>query len=359
MAIKVLIIDDSALVRQTLTEVLESDPGIKVIATAADPIFGVKKIQVQRPDVIMVDVEMPRMDGLTFLRKINSTVDPIPCVVCSTTVTEGSANAAKALQYGAAEIIVKPQLGTKTFLEESKIMICDAVRSAYATTGKTKQLAVNFGEPIKIAPKNSADVILEKAKSQQHVTTEKIVIVGASTGGTEALKDFLTMFPAECPPIVIVQHMPEHFTKAFADRLDACCNINVKEATNGAKVVAGQALIAPGNHHMLIKYSASGYYVEIKDGPLVSRHRPSVDVLFRSAARYVGKNAVGVIMTGMGDDGAAGMKEMHDNGAFTLAQDEASCVVFGMPSEAIKMGGVDKVVSLRNMQRAVMSAAGY
>lgn len=358
MAIKVLIIDDSAVVRQTMTDVLESDPGIKVIATAADPIFGVKKIQQERPDVIMIDVEMPRMDGLTFLRKMNSTIDPIPCVVCSSTVASGTMNAAKALQYGAAEIIVKPQLGTKTFLEESKVTICDAVKSAYATTGKTKKL-MSFGEPTRVAPKNTADVILEKvSRPQYNDVTEKIVIVGASTGGTEALKDFLTMFPAKAPPIVIVQHMPEHFTKAFADRLNDACNITVKEATDGEKVLASQALIAPGNHHMLIKYNRQGYYVEIKDGPLVSRHRPSVDVLFRSAARYVGKNAIGVIMTGMGDDGAAGMKEMHDNGAYTLAQDEASCVVFGMPAEAIKAGGVDKVVSLRNMELAVMQAAG-
>ena len=364
MAIKVLIIDDSALVRQTMTEVLESDHEIKVIATASDPIIGVRKIQQERPDVIVLDIEMARMDGLTFLRKLNSTIDPIPCVVCSSTIVDGSPNAIKALELGACEVIAKPALGTKKFREEAKVRICDAVKSANKCQGRIKKIVpsawTSSDDSSVIQPKNTADVIMEKpTRPLYNTVTEKVVVVGASTGGTEALKDFLEMFPAKCPPIVIVQHMPEHFTAAFAKRLDSLCQITIKEAQDGDKVLQGQALIAPGNFHTLLKYNHTGYHVEVRDGPLVSRHRPSVDVLFRSAARYAGKNAIGVIMTGMGDDGAKGMKEMHDNGAFTIAQDEASCIVFGMPCEAIKTGGVDKVVSLKNLAGEVMKAAGF
>ena len=361
MPIKVLIIDDSALVRETLSQVLNSDPDIKVIATASDPIFGVKKIKIERPDIIILDIEMARMDGLTFLKKMNETVDPIPCVVCSSMVTEGSENAMKALEYGAVELIQKPALGTRKFLEESKLRICDAVKSAYQSTGNIKKLI-----PSPIAqkreapqPKLTADVILEKPGplTTPLETTEKIVVVGASTGGTEALKDFLTMLPEDAPGIVIVQHMPEHFTQAFAQRLDGLCKIHVKEAEDGDSVVQGQALIAPGNYHTLLKRSGARYYVEVKDGPLVSRHRPSVDVLFRSTARYAGKNAIGIIMTGMGDDGAKGMREMHDAGAFTIAQDQATCIVYGMPGEAVKNGGVDKIVPLQNIAQTMLSAA--
>lgn len=360
MPIKVLIIDDSALVRETLSQILNSDSDIKVIATASDPIFGAKKIKVERPDVIILDIEMARMDGLTFLRKMNETVDPIPCVVCSTMISDGSENAMKALEYGAAELIQKPALGTRKFFEESKVRICDAVKSAYKSTGNIKKLIPSpISQKKEIQPKLSADVILDKPTTLQTTleTTEKVVVVGASTGGTEALKDFLTMLPDDAPGIVIVQHMPEHFTQAFAARLDGLCKIHVKEAQNGDSVTQGQALIAPGNYHTLLKRSGSRYYVEVKEGPLVSRHRPSVDVLFRSAARYAGKNAIGIIMTGMGDDGAKGMREMHDTGAFTIAQDEASCIVYGMPGEAVKNGGVDKIVPLSNIAQTMMNAA--
>lgn len=357
MAIKVLVIDDSALVRETLSQILNSDLDIKVIATASDPIFGAKKIKLERPDVIVLDIEMARMDGLTFLKKMNETVDPIPCVVCSTMISEGSENAMKALEYGAAELIQKPALGTRKFLEESKVRICDAVKSAYKSTSNIKKL---IPSPLKkvVQPKLTADVILDKPTSGSTTieTTEKIVVVGASTGGTEALKDFLTMLPDDAPGIVIVQHMPEHFTAAFANRLDSLCKIHVKEAQNGDTVIQGQALIAPGNYHTLLKRSGARYYVEIKEGPLVSRHRPSVDVLFRSAARYAGKNAIGIIMTGMGDDGAKGMREMHDAGAYTLAQDEQTCIVYGMPGEAVKNGGVDKIVPLQNIAQTMMNA---
>lgn len=338
--IKVLIVDDSALVRQTLSDILSSDPGIEVIGMAQDPIVAVQKIAVQVPDVITLDVEMPRMDGITFLQKLMSQ-HPIPVVMCSSLAESGSETALKALEYGAVDIITKPKMGTKQFIEESRIRICDSIRAAAAARLK----------PIRaireVSPKYSADVIMEAPNAKAMImTTEKVVVVGASTGGTEALSAFLQMLPEDTPGIVIVQHMPENFTAAFAKRLDSICRVTVKEAENNDSVVRGHVLIAPGNRHTLLKRSGARYYVEVKDGPLVSRHRPSVDVLFRSAARYAGKNAVGVIMTGMGDDGAHGMKELHDAGARTIAQDEASCVVFGMPNEAIKLGGVDKVLPL-------------
>ena len=338
--IKVLIVDDSALVRQTLSDILSSDPGIEVIGMAQDPIVAVQKIADQLPDVITLDVEMPRMDGITFLQKLMSQ-HPIPVVMCSSLAESGSETALKALEYGAVDIITKPKMGTKQFIEESRIRICDSIRAAAAARLK----------PIRaireVSPKYTADVIMEAPNTKAMImTTEKVVVVGASTGGTEALSAFLQMLPEDTPGIVIVQHMPENFTAAFAKRLDSICRVTVKEAENNDSVVRGHVLIAPGNRHTLLKRSGARYYVEVKEGPLVSRHRPSVDVLFRSAARYAGKNAVGVIMTGMGDDGAHGMKELHDAGARTIAQDEASCVVFGMPNEAIKLGGVDKIMPL-------------
>jgi two-component system, chemotaxis family, protein-glutamate methylesterase/glutaminase len=353
--IKVMIVDDSALVRQTLKEVLESDPGIEVIAVAADPIFALKRMETDRPDVIITDVEMPRMDGITFLKTIMEK-DPIPVVVCSSKTEDGSGNALRALEYGAVEIIQKPKLGTKQFIEESRMRICDAVRAADMSRGKLGRLKARPA-PVDVAPKLTADVILPKADRTIVETTEKVVVVGASTGGTEALREFLEAFPEDAPGIVIVQHMPEHFTEAFAKRLDGLCRINVKEAEDNDSVIRGRALIAPGNKHTLLKRSGARYYVEVKEGPLVCRHRPSVDVLFRSAARYAGKNALGVIMTGMGDDGSRGMREMHDAGAYTIAQDEASCVVFGMPNEAIKLGGVDLVLALGSIAQEVQRRA--
>ncbi|BDV42467.1 chemotaxis response regulator protein-glutamate methylesterase of group 2 operon [Geotalea uraniireducens] len=350
--IKVLIVDDSAVVRQTMAEILSSDPHIEVMATAADPFIAAERMKSQVPDVITLDVEMPRMDGITFLQKIMSQ-HPIPVVMCSSLTDSGSETALKALEYGAVEIIQKPKLGTKQFLEESRLRICDVVKAA--NEARLHKISPRARE---IAPKLSADVILEKPASRAMIqTTEKVVVVGASTGGTEALRVFLESFPADSPPIVIVQHMPEGFTRAFARRLDGLCRITVKEAADNDSVIRGRALIAPGNLHTLLKRSGARYYVEIKDGPLVSRHRPSVDVLFRSAARYAGKNAVGVIMTGMGDDGASGMKELKDAGASTIAQDESSCVVFGMPNEAIKRGGVDRVLPLELISREVLRMA--
>lgn len=351
--IRVLIVDDSAVVRQTLEEVLASDREIEVMATASDPFIAADKILHEVPDVITLDVEMPRMDGITFLQKIMSQ-HPIPVVICSSLTDNGSETALKALEYGAVEIIQKPRVGTKQFLEESRVRICDAIKAASAA--KIARLPYTG---TRVVPKLSADVILAKPASTAMVkTTEKVVVVGASTGGTEALREFLEAMPLDSPGIVVVQHMPEHFTRAFATRLDSICRISVKEAEDNDTILRGRALIAPGNHHLLLKRSGARYYVEIKDGPLVSRHRPSVDVLFRSAARYAGKNCIGVIMTGMGDDGARGMLEMKEAGAFTIAQDEESCVVFGMPKKAIELHAVDRVAALKNIPGIVLGALG-
>ena len=349
--ITVLIVDDSAIVRQTLADVLSSDTEIEVLAKASDPFLAAEHISRQVPDVIMLDVEMPRMDGLTFLQKVMSQ-HPIPVVICSSLAASGSDTALRALEYGAVEIILKPRLGAKQFLEEAKIRICDAVKAAAAA--QVKRLAFHQRD---VPPKLTADAVLAKARIGRDAmlkTTEKVVVVGASTGGTEAIKDFLVALPLDAPGIVIVQHMPEIFTTAFSQRLDSMCQISVKEAETNDTVIRGRALIAPGNHHLLLKRSGARYYVEIKEGPLVSRHRPSVDVLFRSAARYAGLNAIGVIMTGMGDDGARGMLEMKEAGAVTIAQDEDSCVVFGMPKKAIELGAVDKVLPLLSIAGAVM-----
>jgi two-component system chemotaxis response regulator CheB len=348
--IRVLIVDDSAVVRQVLSEILSSDPQIEVIGTAGDPFVAADRIAEQLPDVITLDIEMPRMDGLTFLQKI-MTQHPIPVVICSSLAEDKAQSTLKALEYGAVDIITKPRFGTKQFLEDSRITLCQAVKAAAGA-----QLhKLHPGHTVE--PKLTADAILSQGTKAMLETTEKVVVIGASTGGTEALKTLLEALPADCPGIVIVQHMPELFTRAFAKRLDSLCRISVKEAETNDTVLRGQALIAPGNHHTLIKRSGARYYVEIKDGPLVCRHRPSVDVLFRSAARYAGQNAVAIILTGMGDDGARGMLEMKNAGAMTIAQDEASCVVFGMPKEAIKCGAVQKVLPLQSVASALLSYA--
>jgi two-component system chemotaxis response regulator CheB len=348
--VRVLIVDDSAIVRQTLTHVLSSDPGIEVIGTAGDPYVAAEKIAEQVPDVITLDVEMPRMDGVTFLRKLMSQ-HPIPVVICSSLAEEGARTALEAIESGAVEIVTKPRLGVRQFLEESATTLCDAVKAAAGARLRT------ISPRHTVEPKLTADAVLAPATSAMSKTTEKVVMIGASTGGTEALRTLLEALPADTPGIVIVQHMPELFTRAFASRLDGLCAITVKEAETGDTVLRGRALIAPGNHHLLLQRSGARYYVEVREGPLVCRHRPSVDVLFRSAARYAGPNAVGVILTGMGDDGARGMQEMHQAGATTIAQDEATCIVFGMPKEAIKLNGVDKVMPLENIAGGILHAA--
>jgi two-component system, chemotaxis family, protein-glutamate methylesterase/glutaminase len=341
--IKVLIVDDSAVVRQTLASILSTDPLIEVMDTAGDPYYAAKIIQNEIPDVITLDIEMPRMDGLTFLHKIMRQY-PIPVVIISSLTTEGTLTALRALEYGAVEIITKPQLGTKLFLEESCIKLCDVVKAAAKVNLKKKALST---PSIEVTPKLSADAVLAKSYAHSMIkTTEIVVAVGASTGGTEALAVFLQALSADCPGIVIVQHMPEIFTKAFANRLNEQCKVNIKEAENNDTILRGHALIAPGNKHMLVKRSGAKYYVEVIDGPLVNRHRPSVDVLFRSTAQYAGANAIGIIMTGMGDDGARGLLEMKEAGAMTVAQDEKSCVVFGMPKEAIKHDAVNRILPL-------------
>jgi len=349
--IRVLVVDDSAVIRQTMEKILASDRSIEVMGTAADPYIAVQKIEKEVPDVITLDVEMPRMDGLTFLRKI-MTQHPIPVVICSALTEKGAETTLKALELGAVHIIQKPRLGAKTFLEESRIRITDAVKAA-----SKARLEVLNPETRPVAPKLTADAVLARSGSKAMIeTTDRVVVLGASTGGTEAIRVLLESLPHNAPGMVIVQHMPENFTKAFATRLNTICKVDVKEAENGDSVFTGRVLIAPGNLHTLLKRSGAKYYVEVKDGPLVSRHRPSVDVLFRSAARYAGSNTVAVIMTGMGDDGARGMLEIREAGGHTIAQDERSCVVFGMPKEAIKLGAVQKVVSLEGIPEAVLKA---
>jgi len=344
---RVLIVDDSAVVRQALEEILNSDPEIEVIATAADPVIAAEKLRREVPDVITLDVEMPRMDGITFLRKL-MTQHPLPVVMCSSLTLDGAETTLRALEYGAVEIITKPRMGTKQFLEEARVRICDAVKAA--ARARVQPLARRAVER-----KLTADVIMARPSGHaMAATTEKVVLVGASTGGTEALHDFLQALPPDAPGTVIVQHMPEHFTAAFAQRLDGVCQVEVREAAAHDGVVRGRALIAPGNRHTLLQRSGARYYVDVKDGPLVCRHRPSVDVLFRSGARYAGANAVAVIMTGMGDDGAQGLLELKEAGAHTIAQDESTCVVFGMPQEAIKRGAVDRVLPLPAIAGAVL-----
>jgi two-component system, chemotaxis family, protein-glutamate methylesterase/glutaminase len=353
--IKVLIIDDSAVVRQTLTEVLSSDPEIVVMGTAADPFAAARRIQTEVPDVITLDVEMPRMDGITFLRKLMAQ-RPIPVVMCSSLTEHGSETLMQALEAGAVDIILKPRLGTAEFLMESKLRICEAVKAAAQAHLQKRPAA----RPITAVPpqKLSADVMLPppglgKAMAR---TTERVICIGASTGGTESLRVVLEALPVASPGIVIVQHMPEKFTEAFARRLNGLCEVEVKEAADGDVVLRGRALIAPGNRHMLLQRSGARYFVTVKDGPLVSRHRPSVDVLFRSAAHSVGANGVGIIMTGMGDDGAHGLLEMKQVGALTVAQDEATSVVFGMPKEAIALGAADKVLPLDRLAAEIVRA---
>ncbi|GAA5173651.1 chemotaxis response regulator protein-glutamate methylesterase [Niveibacterium umoris] len=352
MPINVMIVDDSAVVRQVMEDVLKRHHDIKVIATAADPIFAMTKMQQQWPDVIVLDIEMPRMDGITFLKKIMST-RPTPVVICSTLTEKGADITMEALAAGALSAITKPTLGLRNFLQDSSSDLVSAIRAAACARVGRLRTAPMVADPSRVklpgapAPKLTADAVLDAPVANSHLpTTEKIVAVGTSTGGTQALEVVLSALPRNSPGIVVVQHMPEKFTQSFARRLDSLSQIDVKEAEHNDRIVPGRALIAPGGKHMVVKRSGAQYFVEVIDGPLVSRHRPSVDVLFRSVAKAAGRNAVGVIMTGMGDDGARGMKEMFDTGAKTFAQDEASCVVFGMPKEAIEHGGVSEVVSL-------------
>lgn len=351
MPIKVMIIDDSAVVRQVLQAILEQSPDLKVIGVAADPLFAMEKMAKQWPDVIVLDVEMPRMDGVTFLRKLMAE-RPTPVVICSTLAENGSQTALQALAAGAADIIAKPKMGLKEFLHQSASELTAAVRGA--AKANLNALRARPALPT-VAQKHSADAILPLVGSQAMArTTERVIALGTSTGGTQALERVLSALPRVCPAILVVQHMPEKFTAAFAQRLNSLCQVEVLEAQDNDRVLPGRVLIAPGGKHMLLKRSGAQYHVQVTDGPHVNRHKPSVDVLFRSVARFAGANATGVIMTGMGDDGARGLREMLEAGADTYAQDEASCVVFGMPKEAIRLGGARTVIGLDKVANVIV-----
>jgi len=354
--IRVFIIDDSAVVRQVVKQALQQDRAIEVIGAATDPVFALERMKAEWPDVIVLDIEMPRMDGLTFLKKVMSE-RPTPIIICSSLAEAGSEAAMHALSAGAVSIITKPKMGLKQFLEDSSNDITMAVKAA--ARANVNRLAA--GTHVSDRPKLSVDVMI-KASPDSGLgsgaatvqTTERIVAIGTSTGGTQALEAVLSKLPAVCPGIVIVQHMPEHFTAMFAQRLNGLCAIEVREARNGDRITPGRALIAPGGKHMMVKRSGAQYVVEVVEGPLINRHRPSVDVLFRSCAKYAGRNAMGIIMTGMGDDGARGLKEMRDAGAHTIAEDESTCVVFGMPKEAIRLGGAETVLPLDRIAEAIL-----
>jgi two-component system, chemotaxis family, protein-glutamate methylesterase/glutaminase len=350
--IKVHIVDDSALLRQTLAEILGTDPEIQVIGASANPVFAENHFNREWPDVIILDYEMPLKDGITFLGEIMAR-KPTPVIM----FTAHGKIAMQAFSAGAVEVLSKPGLELKKFLYDSETMLIDAVKSA--AQADLKKVHVRNAPLVKVAPKLSADSVL-KPWDGKHVdaTNERVVVLGASTGGTQAIEEVLAAMPKDSPPFVIVQHMPEKFTAAFADRLNDVCAMEVKEAAHGDKVRRGLALIAPGNLHMLLNRRGDEYFVGVNSGPLVSRHRPSVDVLFRSAAKSAGKNSLGIILTGRGDDGAAGMLEMHSAGARTAAQDERSCVVFGMPKEAIRRGGVDDVIPLDQMSSMILKHMG-
>jgi len=341
MSIRVLVVDDSAVVRGIFVRELSRDPEIEVVGTAPDPFVARDKIVALQPDVITLDVEMPRMDGITFLRKLMEH-HPLPVIIVSSLTPEGGELALEALDAGAVEVMCKP--GAAYTVGDMSVELIDKIKAAARVKVQARTSR----------PGAKAQPIRHRALSR---TTNKVVAIGASTGGTQALQDVLVAMPANAPGIVIVQHMPEHFTRSFADRLNELCAIEVKEAEDGDTVTPGKALIAPGNYHMVLRRSGARYFVSVKTGPLVSRHRPSVDVLFKSVARYAGKNAIGVIMTGMGNDGAEGMKEMKDAGAENIAQDEASCVVFGMPKEAIMLGAVDHVVPLSRIPQMILKLA--
>jgi two-component system chemotaxis response regulator CheB len=363
--IKVLVVDDSAVVRRVVTEQLATDPEITVIAAAADPIFAMERMKIQWPDVIVLDVEMPRMDGLTFLRKIMAE-RPTPVVICSTLTEKGAVTTLEALAAGAVSIVTKPKMGLKRFLEDATADLICAVKDAShvnmaslkATLGGSGPSRIRAGAGAVRPPvrKNTADVITgPPALQAMKQTTERIVALGTSTGGTQALERVLTTLPLGCPGIAVVQHMPEKFTAAFAARLNGICEVEVREAVHGERLLPGHVIIAPGGRHLMLRRGGAYYYADVIDGPLVNRHKPSVDVLFRSVAKCAGRNALGIIMTGMGDDGARGLLEMRQAGAGTLAQDEASCVVFGMPKEALKLGAAERQISLDHIAQALMS----
>jgi two-component system chemotaxis response regulator CheB len=349
MAARILVVDDSAVVRQALAQIL-GRAGLAV-ATANDPIIAMDKMRRERPDAIVLDIEMPRMDGLTFLRKIMAE-DPIPVVVCSGLAGPGTDIALRALEEGAVDLVEKPRLGVKGFLEESAARLVHVVRAAVLSRVRRRPAAAPA--PRLAGPKLSADAVIPPRPAARGGDAGRVIVVGASTGGTEALRLLLEALPPDAPGIAIVQHMPPVFTAQFASRLDRSCRIEVKEAAQGDRLYPGRALVAPGDRHLALRRAGAEYVVDVLTGPPVSMHRPSVNVLFRSAAQAAGGRAAGVILTGMGDDGADGLAELRAAGARTLAQDEASCVVFGMPKEAIARGAVEDVLPLPRIAPALL-----
>jgi two-component system, chemotaxis family, protein-glutamate methylesterase/glutaminase len=343
--IRVLTVDDSALMRQVLAQLLSRDPGIEVIGSAPDPFIAREKIKALNPDVLTLDVEMPKMDGLTFLEKLMRG-HPMPVVMVSSLTEAGCQTTLRALELGAVDFITKPKIDLREGMDEVAQDLIAKIKAAACATVRQRQTSAS-GET---APPKLLGAAMIK-------TTDTVIAIGASTGGTEALRAVLEVLPPNTPPIIVTQHMPERFTKTFADRLDQLCRISVKEAEDGDSVLPGHALIAPGNYHMTLVRSGARYSVRINQDPPVNRHRPSVDVMFDSVAQYAGANTIGVILTGMGGDGAKGMLAMKQAGAYTIAQDEASCVVFGMPKEAIKLGGIDKIMPLGDIAAAMLLQA--
>lgn len=355
-SVRVLIVDDSASARAMLRSIVESDPALRVVGLAPDAFEAARMMREELPDVILLDLELPGMDGLTFLKKIMSQ-RPIPVVVCSGFTARGSEQSLAALEGGAVEVILKPQASDPQARAEAQMRICDALRAASQSRGG-RALATATASHRQPGAKLTADVMLPPPNPSRAVpVTEPIVCIGSSTGGTEALREILVALPPDAPAICIVQHMPAGFTAAFAKRMDGLCQVKVTEAVDGATVTQGEVLIAPGDRHMMLRRLPSGYRVTVAEGPYVSRHRPSVDVLFRSAAGAAGANALGVILTGMGDDGARCLGEMKAAGSHTIAQDEASCVVYGMPREAVRMGTAVQSLPLNKMAAAIMGFA--
>jgi two-component system chemotaxis response regulator CheB len=343
--IKVLVVDDSAVVRSSLTRMLGSDPEIEVVGSAIDPYIARDKILKLKPDVLTLDVEMPRMDGLTFLSKLMAH-HPIPVVMVSALTQQGCETTMRALELGAVDVVEKPK-GSHS-LADVQVNLTDKIKAAARAKLKKRDASSNGGSAAVAGPRPLTSRAMVK-------TTNKVIAIGASTGGTEALKEVLSRMPINSPGIVVVQHMPEAFTRAFAERLNQYSALQIREARQGDSVTPGTCLIAPGSDHVLLRRDGARYYVNVKRGPLVCRHRPSVEVLFRSMAQYAGANAIGVIMTGMGRDGAEGMLRMKEAGARTIAQDEASCVVFGMPKEAIALGAADRVTPLSKIPETILS----
>jgi len=346
--IRVIIVDDSALMRQVLTQLLSKDRDIEVVGSAPDPYIAREKIKALNPDVITLDVEMPKMDGLTFLEKLMRG-RPMPVVMVSSLTEAGCQTTLRALELGAVDFITKPKIDLREGMEDLADDLISKVKAAASANVRGTAATAN-GTPQAACQKTVAHLASAMIK-----TTDTIIAIGSSTGGTEAVKDVLEVLPPNTPPILITQHMPERFTKTWADRMNQLCRISVKEAEDGDSVLPGHALVAPGSYHMTLVRNGARYSVRINQDPPVNRHRPSVDVLFDSVAHYAGANAVGVILTGMGGDGAKGMLAMKQAGAYTIAQDEASCVVFGMPKEAIKLGGVDKVLPLNDIAGSVLT----